>query len=189
MTGTTSTSPRSRRALLAGALGGLAAWAASTAARVSPAEAAAGDPIRMGRTNRAGGTGTTLQTTASEPAFRVIQKGSKGFALRAEASTTAIVAESTTNIGVHATGASVGVSARGEGGTGLLASGSAAAAEFQGEGPVRMFALQDIYRQPTTPGPAPITAARLFVRELGGGKVELCVRFPTGPIQVIATEP
>ena len=56
------TPPRTRRALLAGALGGLAAWAAAAAARADPTAAAAGDPIRMGQFNKAGGTSTTLQT-------------------------------------------------------------------------------------------------------------------------------
>ena len=49
----TQTAPRSRRALLAGAIGGLGVWAASAIGRAAPAEAAAGDPIRMGRLNRA----------------------------------------------------------------------------------------------------------------------------------------
>ena len=49
----THTAPRSRRALLAGAIGGLGVWAASAIGRAAPAEAAAGDPIRMGRVNKA----------------------------------------------------------------------------------------------------------------------------------------
>ena len=40
----THTAPRSRRALLAGAIGGLGVWAASAIGRAAPAEAAAGDP-------------------------------------------------------------------------------------------------------------------------------------------------
>ena len=48
----TQTAPRSRRALLAGAIGGLGVWAASAIGRAAPAEAAAGDPIRMGRAKR-----------------------------------------------------------------------------------------------------------------------------------------
>jgi hypothetical protein len=52
----------SRRALLAGALGGLGAWAASAIGRAAPVEAAAGDPIRMGQLNRAGGTSTDTPT-------------------------------------------------------------------------------------------------------------------------------
>lgn len=37
---------------------------------------------------------------------------------------------------------------------------------------------------------APSTnVGRLFVRDNGSGKTQLCVRFPTGAIQVISTEP
>jgi len=39
---------------------------------------------------------------------------------------------------------------------------------------------------PQAPGP---DHARFFVRDSGVGKLQLCVRFPTGAIQVIATEP
>ena len=38
------------------------------------------------------------------------------------------------------------------------------------------------------PAPA-VNAARLFVRDGGSGKTQLCVRFATGAVQVIATEP
>lgn len=76
--------PRSRRALLGGALGGIAAAILGAGGRVDPAAAASGDPIRMGRTNKAGGTNTTLQTTTSSGnALKVSQLGS-GVALRAE---------------------------------------------------------------------------------------------------------
>ncbi len=84
--GSTQTAPRSRRALLAGALGGLGVWVASAIGRVAPAEAAAGDPIRMGRLNRARGTSTELQTSTSKPAFWARQLGG-GHAIRAEAET------------------------------------------------------------------------------------------------------
>jgi hypothetical protein len=60
----TETSRRSRRVLLAGALGGLATWAASTASRVDPAAAAAGDPMRIGRTNRHAARKPSLKPTA-----------------------------------------------------------------------------------------------------------------------------
>jgi hypothetical protein len=30
---------------------------------------------------------------------------------------------------------------------------------------------------------------RLFVRDNGSGKTQLCVRFPTGAVQVVATQP
>ena len=39
-----------------------------------------------------------------------------------------------------------------------------------------------------TPGPPHTDIARIFVRD-NGGKTQLCVRFATGPAQVIATEP
>ena len=37
---------------------------------------------------------------------------------------------------------------------------------------------------------APIGAtARFFARDNGSGKMQICVRFPTGAVQVLATEP
>lgn len=79
----TVTTPRSRRALLAGALGGLGGFLASSLGRVSPVAGASGDPVRMGRTNMAAGTNTILQTNSTGQAFKVLQKGS-GSALRGE---------------------------------------------------------------------------------------------------------
>ena len=76
--------PKSRRALLAGALGGVGAWAASMVGRATPAVAGEGDPIRMGQWNYARGTHTQLQTNSSGSAFRVIQL-SGSFALRGDA--------------------------------------------------------------------------------------------------------
>jgi hypothetical protein len=74
--------PRSRRTLLAGILGGMAATVAGAVGRASPVSAASGDPVRMGRTNKAGGTSTTLQTGTSGPALKISQSGG-GFALNA----------------------------------------------------------------------------------------------------------
>ena len=39
------------------------------------------------------------------------------------------------------------------------------------------------------PSNPPPNEARLFARDNGAGKTQLCVRFPTGAVQVIATEP
>jgi hypothetical protein len=39
---------------------------------------------------------------------------------------------------------------------------------------------------PDAPG---ANIGRLFVRDNGSGKTQLCVRFPTGAIQVVSTEP
>jgi hypothetical protein len=41
----------------------------------------------------------------------------------------------------------------------------------------------------TTPTAPAANKARLFVRDNGSGKTQLCVRFPTGAVQVIKTEP
>ena len=70
-----SNEPRSRRALLAGLLGGAGVWAASLVSQAAPALAAAGDPIRMGRLNKASSTATTLQTKTSAAAYQVTQIG------------------------------------------------------------------------------------------------------------------
>lgn len=75
----------SRRALLAGALGGMATWAAAAVDRVSPTDAAAGDPLILGSAaNSAGSANTTLATNSSGTALLVTQNGS-GTALRGSA--------------------------------------------------------------------------------------------------------
>jgi hypothetical protein len=116
------TPPRTRRALLAGALGGLTTWAAAAAARADPTAAAVGDPIRMGQVNEAGSTRTTLKASSGAAALRVVQVqdgagvvakatngdavravGSRGAAVRAFSATgTAVDAYSRTGIGIVA---------------------------------------------------------------------------------------
>lgn len=76
---------RSRRALLAGALGGVGAWAATAVARVRPTHAAIGDPLILGSTaNSAGGDNTAMTTSSAGTALLVTQTGS-GTALRGSA--------------------------------------------------------------------------------------------------------
>jgi hypothetical protein len=56
--------PRTRRALLAGALGGLGAFAASVVARTNPVQAANGDPVLLGQLGTAtAATGVTRTTS------------------------------------------------------------------------------------------------------------------------------
>jgi hypothetical protein len=43
--------------------------------------------------------------------------------------------------------------------------------------------------QSTDPAAAPADGARLFAKDNGAGKTQICVRFATGAVQVIATEP
>jgi hypothetical protein len=78
-------SPRTRRAVLAGLLGGLGAWAASAATKISPVDAAAGSSLIIGSSsNNAGTSSTTLTTASSGTALLVTQNGT-GTALRGSA--------------------------------------------------------------------------------------------------------
>jgi hypothetical protein len=150
------TPPRTRRALLAGALGGLAAWAAAAAARADPTAAAAGDPIRMGQINSPGGRTTTLQMAGgSGAAMRVVQGGG-GSAVRAESTSgravqaragsdgTGVWAYSPDHYGVYAqtdSGVAVRAEAWGAGGTAVtggsdLGSGVSFASAAVEEGPL-----------------------------------------------------
>jgi hypothetical protein len=71
-----ATTPQSRRALLAGALGGLAAAVATALGRPAPASAAAGSPMIVGsETNDAGSANTQLLTNSNVVAFKLLQNG------------------------------------------------------------------------------------------------------------------
>ena len=67
--------PTTRRVLLLGALGGVGALIANSLGRPFPAEAAAGDPVRAGRTVTAGTANTALTTKSTGAALRVVQSG------------------------------------------------------------------------------------------------------------------
>jgi hypothetical protein len=80
------TRPRTRRAILAGAIGGLAGLVGSRIAWPDEASAAAGGHMLIGRSNSAGTKNTALTTTTnSGNALKVTQKGT-GIALRGSAS-------------------------------------------------------------------------------------------------------
>jgi hypothetical protein len=71
-----SSVPQSRRALLAGAVGGLAAAAAAALGRPGPASAAAGSTMIIGsETNDAGSANTQLLTNSNVVAFKLLQNG------------------------------------------------------------------------------------------------------------------
>ncbi len=78
------TERRSRRAVIAGALGGIAGIVASRFGSPDAARAAAGGPVIMGAANSAGTTNTSLTTSSSGTALLVTQNGS-GTALRGSA--------------------------------------------------------------------------------------------------------
>jgi hypothetical protein len=68
--------PRSRRALLAGLIGGAGAWVAAAVGHPAATRAAAGDPLILGQTNSAGTAATRLNTSSSGGAFWMTQNGS-----------------------------------------------------------------------------------------------------------------
>jgi hypothetical protein len=70
------TQARSRRAILAGAVGGIGALAATIIGGASRTQAAAGSPMIIGSsTNNAGSSNTILTTNSSVIAFELIQNG------------------------------------------------------------------------------------------------------------------
>ena len=72
-----TSSPRTRRAMLAGLAGGAGALIAGAIGRVTPARAAAGDPLLVGRTtNNSGTADTQLIANSSITAFTLYQQGS-----------------------------------------------------------------------------------------------------------------
>ena len=207
----TQSRPRSRRALLTGALGGLGAWLAAAATHLDPADAAVGDPIRMGRLNKTSGSSTTLQTTTSGSTFEVRNHiddgGTAIFATNTGEFGAAVRGHGVHGIGVAGQGQTVGV--RGNGGIGVLGfspqrSGvwgqtdvgfairgtprerSGFAGYFEG----KVFTDRFIeFAEIGNPAAPAANHARLFVRDDGSGKTQVCVRFPTGAVQVLATEP
>jgi hypothetical protein len=80
------TKPRSRRALLAGALGGIGAWAASAVGRVDVKRTAAavGDPVRAGMNTTAGSATTTVTNSSDDATLKAVNNG-KGPALYGDA--------------------------------------------------------------------------------------------------------
>ena len=70
-----TTEQRSRRAILVGAIGGLAGLVGSRIAWPDEADAAAGHAMLLGRANSAGTKNTSLVTKTTGHAFKVTQKG------------------------------------------------------------------------------------------------------------------
>jgi hypothetical protein len=221
---TTATEPtqadtprRSRRALLAGGVGGFAMGIAALLGRANPVAAAAGDPIRMGQFNRAGSTMTTLQAKHSQPALRVVQNGAaaavyglaqgggsgvlgsseigygvSGYSLDssavrglAEGFAPAVSGECQFGDGIYGfTDTEAGVHGFSLFGKGVFGeSNGGYAGYFAGKTRVDVLDMPE-----STPGLPPDGQARLFARDNGSGKTQLCVQFATGSPIVLATE-
>ena len=88
---------------------------------------------------------------------------------------------STGVLGVNNSGGTVGYAIRGEATT-----ANDYAGYFLGKvGVSSHVELSEI----ADPAAAAANSLRLFARDNGSGKTQLCVRFPSGSIQVLATEP
>jgi len=210
---TTSLRPESkassRRALLAGALGGLGALAASAIGRPSLTEAHDVDDVLLGGGNTATATtsitnnsnsNTVLAATSSSSgaAFEgtttsgdAIQGNSEsGTAVRGTAGSGFGVKGVSNAVGVYgsAAGTSSSKGVWGETTVGHAIHGTATsgfAGYFAGKVyTTRFHELKEI-ADPTAPA---ADKARLFVRDNGLGKTQLCVRFNTGAIRVLATQ-
>jgi hypothetical protein len=207
--------PRTRRALLAGVIGGLGAFLASAAQRVMPVEARMGDPIRIGQV-AGGGTGTTgLRATTGGPAFRAVQMGG-GTGIYAESTSGRAVVGmagsqgtglwgsspdhigvfATTNTGIAVNGRAVGRDsvalfgdARGTNAFAVLGFGPS---HFDGDVTVngRLFVTNAVTFEQTAAPQAPRAGeVRLFAKQNGWGKTQICVQYPSGAVQTLATEP
>ena len=201
--------PRSRRVLLAGVVGGLGAWLVSAAQRAMPAEAAAGDPVLAGQSTSAGGLETKLQasTHTGEPVFRAAQIGAgdgllgvaphgrgvvgightqNGTGVWAQSlEGDAVFAQTRRGVAVKARTAANGVALLGDGsGPGSIALMAIGPSDLRGR--VQMGTLK-VDSPGNTPGAPAAGNATLFVRSVAG-KAQLAVRFPTGTVQVLATE-
>jgi hypothetical protein len=231
----------SRRALLAGALGGLGALVAGAIRRPTVSHAADGGNALIGMANT-GTQETSFQNTdANETSLSGIH-GTNGVGVYGESSSNigvfgntvtgkGVMGASGTGTGVYGdtgsttspavlgraggnntgvqghsglfplaspakTGvfgyaaqdsASVGV--RGESPAGFGVYGKTTGTGFAGyfNGKTFMSQFVEIGEMSTPAAPAG-NRARLFVRDNGLGKTQLCVRFPTGAVQVLATQ-
>jgi hypothetical protein len=219
----------SRRALLAGALGGIGVWATSAIGRASPMQAANGDPVVLGSgnlataltgiTNTSAGS-TTLHCSSTGAGTGVSGSSQSGFGVRGESSGIGVSGTSHGLFQPASLGQSLGNS------TGVLGVSGSSAPTAKPKTGVYGYANQDntssaVYglsplgvgiRGHTSSGyagyfegrvytnafyelgeianpAAPLAnRARLFVRDNGAGKTQLCVRFRTGAVQVIKTE-
>ena len=228
----------SRRALLAGALGGIGAWAASAIGRASPVKAEGQAIVVGGEYPDATSVTKISNLTNGNPVLQA--NSTSGHAVEGfSTQSLGVYGSSTLGTGVYGdsdsgrgvTGvsdSSIGVFANSVTNTGLYgASGSGSLPAAKAKTGVYGYATQDNFsRGVTGESPAGIgvygisttgyggyfggkvyttqfyelseiaapaaplaNRARLFLKDNGAGKTQLCVRFNTGAVQVIATQP
>lgn len=202
----TPTSPRSRRALLAGALGGFGAITAAALGRKQTVRADAGDPVIIGALNTGGDTRieTNEEHTAlflNSGAIGLNVFGGEGAVWARSVGETALRGISENNFGVWATsqhhhavfghstsddpGRARGVWGKSRHGQAIYGDSESGWAGYF-DGRVFMSRYVDIAEGPTPVRPT-ANRARLFVRENANNHTQLCVRFPNGNVRVIAT--
>lgn len=222
-----STTPTSRRALLAGALGGVGALVASVIGGREKALAADPNDVVLGIVNNASETTSiAINVTTSAHAFQGIATdgigvfGSSNSSAGVRGNTSsgdAVVGYSVMGNGVYGfvdsgTGVS-GYSPSGQGVYGACDDGvgvrgdsldkgvwghsttghgvhgdatTGYAGYFQGK--VYIHTFQEM-REISAPGAPAADKGRLFLRDNGSGKTQLCIRFNTGGVVVIVTQP
>jgi hypothetical protein len=117
-----TTQPRSRRTLLAAAVGGAAAAAAASVARVGPAGAATGDPMKVGEAHTATSQTTITNTILGGTAFRALATGSGDALVGATDAGTGVFGQSESGVGVVAVqGGNAGRALRAQGRIQVLA--------------------------------------------------------------------
>jgi hypothetical protein len=231
-------SPRSRRAILAATLGGIAGTVLARLGGPDPARASNGGAIILGNspsgtldgigTNEA--SATTAIATTSGFGFRATSATSGGVVGQSNSTGIGVYGQSTSSIGVFgyslatdraAVGGASGLSTAVEGysgpnsfpavkaktgvyghadkdsasrgvfgespaGHGIHGSSSTGWAGYF-SGRVLTTKYHELV-EVSTPSAPSSNHARLFVRDNGSGKTQLCVRFPTGAVKVLATE-
>jgi len=237
-----ATTTASRRALLAGALGGIGAWAASAIGRADPVRAE-GEVIHVGEEILTATSVTSLTNSAnSADVFYASSTGGGAGLYGSSDSFIGVAGTSNSWIGVRGVSTSYravfGTSTLGHGVFGYSSSSARAASigqsggestgveGYSGDGTppaarpktgVYGYAAQDSHskgifgespsgwagfflgklytskfhelQEMSTP-PAPgSNKGRLFMRDNGAGKTQLCVRFSSGAVQVLATQP
>jgi hypothetical protein len=208
--------PTSRRALLAGALGGIGALAASAIGRANPVRAADGNPVVVGGEYTS--TSVTKFTNLSNSDNLLWGESSSGVGVYGSSdSNIGVVGTSSSSFGVHGESGSgtgvqgysgtgqapapkpktgvygyaaqdssargvIGETTSGHGVHGIATSGYAG--YFAGKVYATKWYEMTEISAPAAPG---ANRARLFVRD-SGGFTQLCVRFNTGGVKVLATQ-
>jgi len=214
----------SRRALLAGALGGIGAWAASAIGRAGLVRAE-GENIQIGEEYATAASVTKLTNTANDTDVFWAQSNGAGVGVvGSSSSSVGVLGGSSSNVGVFGNSfsttqaATVGRSTGNSTGLqGFSTSGVSALPAAKAKTGVYGYANQDssakgvfgesakgyagyfvgkVYttkfhemKEVSTPAAPDANKGRLFMRDNGAGKTQLCVRFNTGGVLVIKTQP